>query len=60
LWISRAQSVEVARPRLHHSSTLRQTLRAIVGAAAFVPFCMRELQLDQIWVPALLVEMARC
>jgi hypothetical protein len=47
LWVGRAQSVEVACPRLHHSSTLRQTLRAIVGAAAFVPFGMRELQLDQ-------------
>src|ERR1700746_1805797 len=45
LWISRAQSVEVVRPSLHHVSTLRQTLRAPVGATALIALGVRELQL---------------
>ena len=53
-WYGRSQSrllavgpqlIKVVRPRLHHLSPLRQSLRAIVGSPHRVPLGMRKLQL---------------
>ena len=50
------QSVEVIGPSLQHLATLRQSLSAIVGSTYLITLGMCKLQLNQIRVPALLIE----
>jgi hypothetical protein len=51
-----AQAVEIIGPSLHHLTSLIETLCAIVGSTNLVPLRVSELQLDEIRMPALLVQ----
>ena len=50
---------QIVSPSLHHRTTLWNSLRTVVRTSHFVALCMRKLQFDQIWVPALLVQACR-
>lgn len=51
-----AESLQMICPCLHHLASLGKSLGAIVSAAAVIALRVGELQLDQIWMPALLIE----
>ena len=56
LVLSRPQSIQIIPPCLHHLPPIRQSLSPVVRRSDLIPLRMRELQLDEIRVPAQLIE----
>lgn len=50
------QGIEIVRPRLHHFSPFAQPSCAVVCCADLIALAMCQLQLDQVWMPALLIQ----
>jgi hypothetical protein len=53
------QPIEEVGPRLHHHASICQSLCLVVRTSDLVALGMRELELDEIWMPALFVEIGR-